>query len=110
MKRAGLILPAACLLGACAMTAPQDNIRLPGDSRSEVPMDEAGGFGCEADAATELVGQAPSQELGTRALALTGARSLRWIAPNSAITQDFRGDRLNIYYDADYKVERITCG
>lgn len=92
------------------MTSPQDNVRLPGDTSSDIPVSEAGGFGCNAEAAAELIGQAPSQALGTRALALTGANTLRWIAPNSAVTQDFREDRLNIFYDADYKVERITCG
>ena len=92
------------------MTTPQDDARLPGDTTSEVPMSEAGGFGCEADAAAELIGQAPSAQLGTRALALTGAKTLRWIAPDSAVTQDYRADRLNIYYNADYKVERLSCG
>ncbi len=108
MTKMTLLLAATCLLGACAVK-PQNNARLPGDLTSEVQMDEAGGFGCEADAAAELIGQTPSQPLGKRALALTGARSLRWIAPDSAVTMDFREDRLNIYYDADYKVERITC-
>ena len=105
-----IALAVPLMLGACAMTDPQDSVRLPGDTTSEVPINQAGGFGCDADAAAELIGQSPSQALGSRALALTGARTLRWIAPGSAVTQDFREDRLNIYYGADYRVERITCG
>jgi hypothetical protein len=39
----------------------------------------------------------------------SGARTLRWIAPNTAVTMDFRPDRLNVYVDAKGRIERFTC-
>ena len=106
MIRAVLLAP--FFLGACAMT--QDGARLPGDTTAEVPMDEAGGFACEAEAAAKLIGQRPSEELGQRAIDLSGARSLRWIGPGMMVTMDFREDRLNIRYNEDYRVTKIDCG
>ncbi len=92
------------------MTTPQDQVRLPGDTTSQLPIADAGGFGCAAAAAAALIGQMPSQALGTRALELTGAQTLRWIMADSAVTLDDRPERLNIYINAAYRVERITCG
>ncbi len=106
MIRAVLLAP--FFLGACAMT--QDGARLPGDMTAEVPMDEAGGFACKAEAAAKLIGQRPSEELGQRAIDLSGARSLRWIGPGMMVTMDFREDRLNIRYNEDYRVTKIDCG
>jgi len=65
---------------------------------------------CNAEAAQSMVGQQASAEAGQRLLALTGARQLRWAPPNSAMTMDFRPDRLTVSYDASMRIERITCG
>ena len=42
-------------------------------------------------------------------LARSGARTLRWIAPNDVVTMDFRTDRLNVYVDGASRIERFTC-
>ncbi|HEX8215449.1 MAG TPA: I78 family peptidase inhibitor, partial [Allosphingosinicella sp.] len=65
---------------------------------------------CNAARAQGLVGRAAGQQLGNEALRLTGARSLRWIAPNSAVTMDYRPDRLNIETNAQNRVRAIGCG
>jgi hypothetical protein len=41
--------------------------------------------------------------------ARSGARTLRWIAPDTAVTMDFRQDRLNVYVDSKGRIERFTC-
>lgn len=40
----------------------------------------------------------------------TGSKALRWIPPRSAVTMDFRSDRLNIAYDDDMIITMVNCG
>lgn len=65
---------------------------------------------CNAAPAQGLIGRPATSQLGTEALRLTGARDVRWIAPNSAVTMDYRPDRLNIETDAQNRVRSIRCG
>lgn len=65
---------------------------------------------CDAEAAQSLLGQTATQELGNRALALTGARVFRWGPPDSMQTMDYRQDRVTVHYDREMKVTRIACG
>ena len=74
------------------------------------PVAGASGHRCDASPAQGLVGRQATTELGTRALELTGARTIRWIQPGQAVTMDYRADRLNIKLDAQNRVEGITCG
>ncbi|KPP91148.1 I78 family peptidase inhibitor [Erythrobacter sp. HL-111] len=65
---------------------------------------------CDASPAQGFVGEKASAATGARILAETGARTLRWGPPDSAFTMDYREDRVNVMYDADMAIERITCG
>ena len=65
---------------------------------------------CNADAVQDLVGQTANQALAASAMARSGAEILRWIPPNSAVTMDFRPERLNISYDQELVVTDINCG
>lgn len=65
---------------------------------------------CNATPAQRLLGRAATAELGTEALRLTGATAIRWIPPGSAVTMDYRTDRLNIETDAQKRAARIYCG
>ena len=65
---------------------------------------------CRGDALGQFTGQQATQELGSRMLAASGARSLRWVAKGMMVTMDFRGDRLTAYLDAANRVERASCG
>ena len=65
---------------------------------------------CDEAAVQSLVGQQASSELGQRAMQRSGARSLRWIPEGSAVTMDYRPDRLNIEYDRSNMVTAIRCG
>lgn len=67
------------------------------------------GYDCNADALQFLVGQKATTATGARALQKSGARTLRWIAPGTAVTADYRQDRLNISYDIQMIIERVNC-
>jgi hypothetical protein len=89
------ILAAAALLAAGCATAPA----------------EVGGSGkCDAARAQKLVGRIRSAELGAEALRLSGAKALRWIAPGTMVTMDYREDRLNLRIDPKNKVVKVDCG
>lgn len=77
-------------------------------SSIEPPAPEAGL--CNAAAAQHLVGETATQSLAATAVAATGARAFRWIPENSAVTMDYRPDRLNIEFDSSTVVTAIRCG
>ena len=56
---------------------------------------------CGASAYAQLVGQ--------NIAAVTMPASVRTIAPDSVVTQDFRPDRLNIIGDAQGVIQRLEC-
>lgn len=90
---AGLLLLAGCA------TMAQDDTPIP---------TEAGE--CRIDDLAPLIGRAATAELGTEALRLSRARTIRWIQPGMAVTMDYRPDRLNIRLDAANRVEAFDCG
>ncbi|QNO25364.1 hypothetical protein EEB18_011135 [Sphingopyxis sp. OPL5] len=65
---------------------------------------------CKADAAQSYVGQIATPDLGGAILKASGARTLRWGPPRSAMTMDYRIDRVNVMYDDAYKITQVTCG
>ncbi|WP_279349437.1 I78 family peptidase inhibitor [Erythrobacter litoralis] len=70
----------------------------------------AAGATCDATEAQQFIGRQASEAIGRSALAMSGARTMRWGGPDTAFTMDFREDRLNIVYDAGGSIERIYCG
>lgn len=98
MRSAATVTALALLLGACATTAD-----------GEPPRRELAGE-CDASSVQEHIGHRASAESGATLLRLTGARTLRWVPPRTAVTMDFRADRLTVSYDDDMVIERISCG
>lgn len=96
-----IAIAAALPLAACAsMDAPAEPGRTP-------PPTEAA---CNADAVQSLVGQTATPDLGAQLLKGSGATTLRWVPPRTAVTMDFRPDRLTVSYDDALKIDRISCG
>lgn len=91
------LMISALMLGGCAMGG-------------KAPPEMGAASECKAEPAAGLVGQTPNADLGAKALALTGARTIRWVLPGQAVTMDYRADRLTVSIDGDYKVERLSCG
>ena len=95
---------ASVTLAACATTAPA-----PFDADGNPNVREPAGA-CDAEAVQKHVGHRASAQAGATLLELSGARTLRWVPPRTAVTMDYRPDRLTVTYDDDMMIERITCG
>lgn len=91
----------ALALAGCSTVSAQDE--------GDMPVRELQGE-CDATTVQDLVGSRATEELGATLLQRTGARVLRWVPPNTAVTMDYRIDRLTVSYDDDMIIERISCG
>ncbi|MDP5278478.1 I78 family peptidase inhibitor [Sphingomonas sp. DG1-23] len=65
---------------------------------------------CVADGLAGLNGKKQSEAVAKEALRLSGAKTIRWIAPGMAVTMDYREDRLNLNTDEQGKIIRAHCG
>lgn len=65
---------------------------------------------CVADGLSGLTGKTKSEAVAKEALRLSGAKTIRWIAPGMAVTMDYREDRLNLDTDEQGKIVRAHCG
>lgn len=99
-------LAALSALAACAAIPPPDS-SFPDED--DPPVRQIGEGNCSNAEARRFIGMKATQELGGRMLAATGARVLRWVPPRTAITMDFRSDRLTISYDDDMVITQASC-
>jgi positive regulator of sigma E activity len=97
-----MLIAGAMLMAGCATTVPEE----PGD----IPVRGETGRKCSAAPAQGLVGRKATTQLGTEAVRLTGAATMRWIGEGDMVTMDYREDRLNIHLDAKNQVVKIACG
>jgi hypothetical protein len=95
------VVMVAALLASAACT--------PVEMRGETPAAPPVAAACNADSLGDLVGKRASDARADVMQTRSGARTLRWIAPNTAVTMDFQSDRLNVYVDAKGRIERFTC-
>lgn len=100
MKQSAFLL-ALPFLAACSTTMPDagDPVLQPATNRP-----------CDVSNVQDRVGEQATTALGEELLGATSARSLRWIPPRSAVTMDYRPDRLNVSYDDSFTILRIYCG
>ncbi|MGK6323982.1 I78 family peptidase inhibitor [Sphingomonas sp. DT-51] len=70
---------------------------------------DAPGTGCDAGAASTLVGRA-ADTVEAEAQRLSGARTVRRYATGDALTMDYRADRLNVETDAGGSIVKLSCG
>lgn len=93
-----LVSAAALTLAACT-TAPAAPPEMAAPDAAE----------CDREAGQAFVGQKANAETGSQLLAATGARQLRWVPPRTAVTMDFRPDRLTVSYDDDMVITQVSC-
>lgn len=93
-------LAASLILAGCTATPPPLN---------EMPVREPGGE-CDASGVQDYIGRTVTEDIGAEILTATGSSVLRWGPPNSAMTMDYRLDRVTVAYDDDLVIERIVCG
>ena len=89
------------LAAACAAAPPPP----PAEPPVAAPAGE-----CDASGVQGYLGEVATTELGAVLLQETGATTLRWVPPRTAVTMDYRMDRLTVSYDDDMVIERISCG
>lgn len=65
---------------------------------------------CRNEGLDRFLGRKVDQALGSELLKASGAKVLRWGPPGSAMTMDFRPDRLTVSYDETMAVTRASCG
>ncbi|HYJ29883.1 MAG TPA: I78 family peptidase inhibitor [Allosphingosinicella sp.] len=92
-------LVAAALLAGCATPAPEP----------EGQTVEHGAGECDATRVQDLIGRQRSEAVGAEAIRRSKAQYVRWIAPDSMITQDLREDRINIDVDARGRITGLRC-
>jgi hypothetical protein len=103
MKADFLIALLFCaLLAACAPSASLQ----PADAG---PTAKGDGH-CNATPVAWAVGQKGDEAVLKKVWDQSGAGLLRPIAPDQAVTQDFREDRINVYLDAGNTILRLACG
>ncbi|MEG3180136.1 I78 family peptidase inhibitor [Sphingomonas sp. LT1P40] len=96
MIRFTLILLPAVLAGCVTLPTP-----LPGPGA---------GVRCNADRVQPLVGREAKPQVVARAKQRSGARLVRLIKPDMAVTMDFRSDRLNLELDNVNTIKAARCG
>ncbi|HUD90202.1 I78 family peptidase inhibitor [Sphingobium sp.] len=65
---------------------------------------------CKNDGLERFTGQKASADVGAELLKASGAKTLRWGGPDTAMTMDFRPDRLTVSYDAQMVITSARCG
>ena len=94
-------LPLALAATACVTSSPPTG----GLEAPEGPP-----AACDATEAQQFIGRKASSSIGHSVLDMTGARRLRWGAPDTVFTMDYREDRVNVIYDEQGIITRIYCG
>ena len=94
-------LLAATLLAACASVQPDPGA--PGHFGSAAGA-------CNAVPVAWAVGKQAEQDVMRRVWHESGAGLIRPIGPDTAVTRDFRPDRVNVEIDRNNTITRITCG
>jgi len=102
MRGAMVLGLSALSLGGCmgSATPPQ----------AEAPPAPGMDGQCDNDALGGFTGQKATAEVGAAMLKASGATVIRWVPPGSAVTMDFRADRLTVSYDAAMVITRASCG
>lgn len=89
----------AALMAGCA-TTPQP----------PAPGAPTSGGMCSAEGTDSFVGQRATAETGTAIRTITGAEIFQWVPEGSAVTMDYRENRVRVSYDRAMAITRIACG
>jgi uncharacterized lipoprotein YajG len=97
-----LVSAAACLLVACASTAPPP-------ATGTAPAAPSTGV-CNAQGAQFAVGKTAGASVVEEARQRSGSYMARVLRPNQVVTMEFNAQRLNLEVDAASVVKRVRCG
>lgn len=85
----------------------------PAESLKPLPPEQPpapGNDECGASGLSSLLNSLPTDDVMTRIRASVGDTPIRTIRPGSAVTMDFRPDRLNIELGEDGRIKLFRCG
>ena len=99
MKRFALSFAGLGLLAACAEVPPGSTP--PPDDRPAA---------CDASTLGWTTGKPADAALVERAKQESGAKMVRTLRPGQVVTMEYSEGRLNLYLDANDRVERAACG
>lgn len=102
--RTNMAYTALLAVGALSLAACQTTKK----AEEPAPIDNADS--CGASKVTSFVGQELTAATRLAIQDRAGTDNIRWIAPNSAVTMDYRQDRLNVNYNSQNIIEKINCG
>ena len=88
----------ALALGACATAQPV----APGSGGDPA-------HACDRSNIEQFVGKSRSSELERQMRHVSHAAVVRWVPRGTAVTMEFRADRLTVFLDENNRVERISC-
>jgi nitrous oxide reductase accessory protein NosL len=101
-----LCFATALLLSGCASVEGRrvaTGVREPISLRDDDDM-------CGMSLVQTYVGLRANDTVRNQVQARSEAATIRWIAAGSAVTMDFRGDRLNAVLDENGVIETLRCG
>jgi hypothetical protein len=96
-------------LTACATQAPAPAPAPDAPEASAPAQDPAMSKKCDSTNIQQFVGQARSAELEKKMLDVSGASLVRWAPFGTAVTMEFRADRLTAFLDENNRINRISC-
>jgi hypothetical protein len=94
------------VLSACS-TAQPVSPQPPADSPP--PYGTTAGHKCDDSNIQQFVGQQRSDALEKQMLQVSNAATVRWVPPGTAVTMEYRFDRLTVFLDSNDRVQRISC-
>ncbi|MEM7690498.1 MAG: I78 family peptidase inhibitor [Pseudomonadota bacterium] len=65
---------------------------------------------CKTEPGQAFVGGPATQESGVAIMKATGATIFQWVFEGSAVTMDYRENRVRVVYNRAMKVVAVTCG
>lgn len=100
-------------LAACMANMGTEGRPVYANVGKDEPRVRGGDAVCNQDAlmaADGFIGRTASTELGGEMMKMSGATTLQWIPHGTAVTMEFRPDRLRVYLDSDNRITKHVCG
>jgi hypothetical protein len=94
-------------LSACAQVSTSGATVVP--PQSQPKSDPASPSHCDADKASDALGQLPLADVVESARKAAGAEVVRTLRQGQPITKEFRVGRLNLMLDADGRIASANC-
>ena len=105
MRTMPFVFAATLGLAACASTTPAPEAPAAAPAAPPAMADA-----CTAANAQSYVGQKATPESIEAARVAAGAAIARALRPGTAVTMEYRGDRLNLHTDTNDVVTSVGCG